>query len=127
MSTVPQGISFPLRFGASGHLVRSSGSAKLVENMKSLVLSRLGERSMEPEFGTAGIQQVFRGAAPSLSVVETLTREALAKYEPRVTVGSVTVKQLDRREGTGLAVEVVYRVRDTGETGNFTLRVGGDS
>lgn len=122
-----RGISFPFRFGANGHLVRSSGVAKIEDNLKALISIRIGEVPMEPEKGTTSYDRVFRnGGVSQQRVVEQLIRDGIAKHEPRVLVRRVSVSTEEVQAGNAMFVEVWYKFRDTQQEGNFKLRIGGD-
>jgi phage baseplate assembly protein W len=122
-----KGIDFPFRFGSKGHLVRASGGDKLLANLKALVTIRLRELIMEPDKGSAGFSRLFRNtSAPHMVILESLTREAIGKFEPRVQVRRVTIKTKRLPTGNAQFVQVWYRVKDTQQEGAFELRVGGD-
>lgn len=122
-----KGIDFPFRFGANGHLVRASGMQKLVANMKTLILTRKGELSLEPAKGTTGFTRLFRSSGVAQQhVVSALVREALATFEPRVLVREVSIRVEQRQAGDTMLVDVDFKVRETQQTGSFQLRVGGD-
>ena len=118
-----KGISWPFRFGANGHIIRASGQEKLISNVKALILTRLKELPFEPEKGTAGAGLAFRHNQQQ--VVETLTRQALVRFEPRLLVRRLRVVEKDIPTGRALFVEVLYKIRDTQQSGVFELRVGG--
>lgn len=121
------GLSFPFRFGANGHLVRDEGVDKLVSNLKSLMTIRLRELPMEPEKGTAGFSRLFRNSdASQQNFIETLTKEAIAKFEPRVAVRRLQVVSRMLPTGNAQFVQIWFIVKDTLQTGAFELRVGGD-
>jgi phage baseplate assembly protein W len=122
-----KGLDFPFRFGADGHLVRASGTAKIVANLKSLITVRLRELPMEPEKGTAGFTRLFRNTGgPEQAILETLTRKAIQQFEPRVVVRRVTIVEKQLQTGNAQFVQVWFRVKDTQQQGSFELRVGGD-
>lgn len=128
--TVPaaaKGLSWPLRFGANGHLVRVEEDEKLGENIRMIVSTRVGERLMEPEFGSVGYEQLFRPAgAPLRSTLEMLVRSAITRFEPRVAVLSVKITAGDVDAGYAAVVAVEYAVRGSPSAQAVEVRIGGD-
>jgi phage baseplate assembly protein W len=122
-----KGISFPFRFGANGHIVRDDGVEKLVSNLKSLMTIRLRELPMEPDKGSAGFSRLFRNTGgPQQVLLETLIKDAIGKFEPRVLVRRVTITTKRLPTGNAQFVQIWFRVKDTQHEGAFELRVGGD-
>jgi phage baseplate assembly protein W len=79
---------------ALSHWVLNLGSDMelLKSDLQSLLITRKGERLMNPDFGTNIHKLVFE---PDTSILEAQVQEeisqALAQYEPRVRVSSITV------------------------------------
>jgi len=123
-----KGIAFPFRFGANGHIVRVNGIDKIKDNLKGLVLTRLGERVMEPAIGTIGYQRLFRNHTDAQKrIVERLVRDAISRFENRVLVRSVDISERQYQSGSAIIIEVQFKVRDTQESDSFTIRIGGDA
>lgn len=120
-----KGISWPFRFGANGHIIRAEGQEKLIGNVKALIATRIRELPFEPEKGTAGTALSFRH--DQARVADTLIRQALQRYEPRIHVRRLRVVEKDIQAGRALFVEVFYKIRGTQQEGVFELRVGGST
>jgi len=125
MST--RGISFPFRVGNRGGIVMSgvdnTSAPHLEESIEQILLTFKGERVMEYHFGSELDTDIFE---PNESVTHNLIkyqiREALNKYEPRITVVDMTLKGDDNQ----VYVELIYRVNEYNTTHRFTTRLGGD-
>lgn len=125
MST--RGISFPFRVGNRGGIVMSgvdnTSAPHLEESIEQILLTFKGERVMEYHFGSELDTDIFE---PNESVTHNLIKyqikEALNKYEPRITVVDMTLKGDDNQ----VYVELIYRVNEYNTTHRFTTRLGGD-
>ena len=88
------GAAFPFRIGADGRIALAEGEAKLRQNVRLILGTRLGERPMLRDFGTRlpGLahepnDEVLRDIAQNQS------REALMRWEPRILVTDAQVQQ----------------------------------
>jgi phage baseplate assembly protein W len=62
----------------------------LASNVKNVLTTGVGERTMEPTFGTNIRRMIFNPLdAPSIGEIETEIRRALSIWEPRVRVNSI--------------------------------------
>lgn len=121
MLNVTKGLSYPLSFGANGGLARSSGSQKILANIKNIVTTRLGERYMARDLGTNIASHLFSniGSIP-FAVLATDVRTAIQRYEPRVQVISVQIKQSESEEST-LKINIIYKVKTLGLSPEVSL------
>ena len=109
-----KGVSFPFRIGSRGRVVSNKlddfDESLIEDSLKQIILTRRGERPMEPEFGSDVMDLVFQSSLPSLdSVVEQLLTEAIERWEPRVELNQVTVE----RDYVTIYVRVSYTILDT--------------
>jgi phage baseplate assembly protein W len=118
-----RGLSYPVALGAVG-LGQSAGVAKVEESMRIILGTRHGERVMRPRFGANLGSLVF---APNNTSTANLARyyvhEALTRWEPRVEVLDVDVRNgddPDRR--AALLITVTYRLRATQNVNTFDFR-----
>ena len=127
MST-PSGIAWPFRFGANGHVARASGDEKLKANIVAIVLTQVGERVMEPQFGSVGYSQLFRPEGRAMvPTLEALVKRNLERFEPRVAVRSVSLRAAPLGSGdSGVLIEVAYAVRSSEQSATVQIRIGGD-
>jgi len=77
-----------------------------------------GERVMRPDFGCAMWEQVFAPLdANTLGLIEQSVREAVARWEPRITLESVEAVPDDA--GALIRIEIGYRVLATNDYRNL--------
>jgi phage baseplate assembly protein W len=92
-----RGISFPPRLGADGRLSWSAGEENVRESIRVILLTQRRERLRLPEFGGDLDRYLFE---PNTVTTRHLLREqiakALARWEPRITVESITVENDDQ-------------------------------
>lgn len=105
-----RGVAFPPHLDSTGQWAVSVGSQNIRESIQILLLTRLGERLMLPTFGSALRTYLFapNNAATRKSVEEEITR-ALANWEPRISVDSVSVDP-DPSDEQSAIVTIQYRL-----------------
>jgi len=107
-----QGWGFPLRLTVQGGLQFSQAVRNLEESIFIILGTRLGERLYRPDFGSRLHELVF---APlnedTLLLAQIYAREAIKKWEPRVSVESVTATPIP--DNASLNILVSYRIKAT--------------
>lgn len=101
-----RGFAFPFRIDPrSGGVAVSEGSEKLRENLKHLLLTRVGERVMLREYGGGVTQLLHENVNDGLIAVarHQITR-ALVRFEPRILPQEVSVIP----RGAELFLRVIY-------------------
>ena len=119
-----RGLAFPPRIGPDGRLAWSAGAQNVRESIQIILMTRLQERLMLPDFG-GGLQTFL--FEPNIVVTHRLIQEsalrALARWEPRIEVDALTVEP-DARDPQAAVLSIEYRLIATGllENLSFTLR-----
>ena len=91
-----RGAAIPFRLD-SGSVAMESGIAKLRQNLRMLLATRIGERPMQRDFGTKIPSLVHEPDDDALAaLIESQAREAMLRWEPRLIVVSTAV---ERKEG----------------------------
>lgn len=105
-----RGVAFPPHLDATGQWATSVGAQNVRESIQILLLTRLGERLMYPEYGSSLRTFLFAPNDPATrkSIEEEITR-ALQQWEPRVTLDSVSVT-VDPSDGQAAIATVQYRL-----------------
>jgi uncharacterized protein len=87
-----RGIAFPPHLDSTGQWAMSAGSQNVRESIQILLLTRLGERLMYPNYGSALRTYLFspNTAATRKSIEDAIT-DAIKLWEPRVTIDSTSV------------------------------------
>jgi uncharacterized protein len=118
-----RGIAFPPRIGPDGRLAWSSGPQNIREAIQIILLTELQERLMLPGFG-GGLQSfLFQPNIVSVhrQIQERVTR-ALARWEPRIALRSVTV-EADLDDAYTAVVTINYQLVATQAEDRISLRV----
>jgi phage baseplate assembly protein W len=114
-----KGWRFPILPDASGRLGWVEGDANVEQSMHILLMTRLGERAMRPDFGTETPRLVFSpGSTQYLRLLENSISDAVVNWEPRVDVTSV-VAEADATDPFRVTVSISYTVRQTNTTANL--------
>lgn len=104
------GWKFPARVNSAGRIVLSTHEEDIKEAIRIIIGTAKGERAMRPDFGCGIHDLVFAPVnAATLNLVETVVREALTNFEPRIEVLSVEVSDKEADRGR-LLINVNYRV-----------------
>jgi phage baseplate assembly protein W len=114
------GWKFPIMINARGGLSWSSGPNRVREAIWIVLATAAGERVMRPSFGAGAETHVFdpNGGAAQVRLAADI-REALARWEPRITVISIDVRQGD--EPSRVDVVIDYTLRTTNELFNLVF------
>lgn len=115
------GWRFPIQPDAGGRLGYVSDAQNIEQSLKILLLTRLGERVMRPDFGCRAAEFVFApGSEQNLHLLETSVREALVLWEPRIQVLAV-LAEADPREPERVVVSIQYLIRATNTRQNLVF------
>jgi phage baseplate assembly protein W len=108
-----QGLAWPLQIDSRGGIALARGERDIEQAIRLILETAPGERVMRPEFGCHIHDLLF---APYDAVTEGLViqyvEQALARWEPRITVLEVNVSPHPGHDGA-LLIEISYRVNDT--------------
>ena len=105
------GFSFPFRLNPeTGGIAQADGLRKIKENVIHLLLTGIGERVMQREYG-GGIRQLIHDPNNDAlrAIVQHQIGKAISQWEPRVLLQNVQVTQ---QEGM-MVIEVQYVERQT--------------
>lgn len=123
-----RGISFPFRIGNRGGVVMSGvdsmSAPHLEESIEQILLTFKGERVMEHHFGSDLDTDIFEpDESATHNLIKFQIKEALDKYEPRITVESISLSQIDNE----VNAEITYTVKEYNSTQTYTTTLGGGS
>ncbi|HQU84103.1 MAG TPA: GPW/gp25 family protein [Pyrinomonadaceae bacterium] len=122
-----KGISFPPRIGADGRIVWSEGEENIRESIKVILLTELNERLYLPNFGGGLNKFLFEpNTATTRQLIRDRITKALAEWEPRITVQSVSVEP-DTQDLQTANVTINYKLVATqsSERVGLTVTLGG--
>jgi len=116
------GWSFPVTFSAGNYQLNMTSFEENISNsINTILLTRKGERTLEPDFGS-GIQKFFfRKMDEGLkSEIINAIKFSLLQNEPRITVVNVVVDYADVREGLA-EVTITYKYNQTNTRHNYVF------
>ena len=106
------GLTFPMGRGKSLFSRTKTLQEQAKYNLKTLLLTNLGERSMQPEFGSRLLEVVFEFKDETL--IEEVINEAVEKWLPYLTINSI-VTVVDSGNPNRLSVAIDFSVSNTPE------------
>ncbi len=115
---IGSGWAFPAQVTPGGSVRLVSGGEEIDAALRMIIETVPGERVMRPDFGCAVWEQVFAPVNPrTLGLIEQRVREAVARWEPRIALDSVTA--FPDGDGAVVRIEISYRVRATNDHRNL--------
>lgn len=113
-----RGFAFPLQTNPRGGILEAQHARKIRQSIRVILGTQHGERLMRPTFGCNLRSLIF---APNNAGTANLARhyveEGLRRWEPRIILDAVTVK--NDLEQDRLVIELAYRIRATYEPQNL--------
>ena len=87
------GITLPIQRGSDGYFAQSFKTFDQIRsNLKNLLLTKKGERILQPEFGSGLHDLLFQPATEKFEEdLETTINEAVAKWLPYVIVEDINI------------------------------------
>lgn len=101
------GISFPFRFDGRGGVATSTTSINdfthIKESIMQIILTKVGERRMELEFGSEVRDHLFSmiDDETDIAILKFKIQEAIEKYEKRVDVINIDIIHDEKIAGEG--------------------------
>lgn len=96
------GITLPIQRGNGGFFAQSYQTSEQVKsNIKNLILTRKGERIMQPDFGTKLYEALFSPNTDDLETeIESSIEDAVQKWMPYVSIEDIMVDQSNTSRDT---------------------------
>ena len=118
-----KGISFPPRIGADGRIVWSEGEENIRESIRVILMTELNERLQLPEFGGGLNRFLFEpNTATTRQLIRDRITKALARWEPRIAVQTVSVEP-DAQDIQSAIATIYYKLVATQATERVSLTV----
>lgn len=118
-----RGVAFPPRLDANGRVEWSSGHRSVRESIRIILTTEPGERLMMPSFGAGLRSFLFEpNVATTHRLIEERIQHAMRRWEPRITVGSITVDSHPDDQMRAL-VSITYTLVATQARENIELSV----
>ena len=117
-----KGLAFPPRIDpVTGRFVMCSGEEDIRQSIYIILMTRLNERAMMPEFGSSLHDFIFE--APDVSSMALLRSEvisSLIRWEPRIVDVTADVDATGIIDGK-VVLDISYTVRATNNPGNLVF------
>lgn len=118
-SFVGRGISWPMGVDHTGAIALSDGPADVERSMRIVLSTAPGERVMRPQFGCRVWELMFEPVnSNTRGLMAEAVRDALAQWEPRITVEDVEVVP-DEADASLVRIVVRYTLRTTNDERNL--------
>lgn len=119
------GITLPIQITNTAFAQSFTTREQVSSNIKNLLLTKRGERILQPEFGS-GLQELlfdFNNDELPTRIEDTIT-EALEQWLPYVTIDSIDVEQTDYLKDTNRAnVSIKFKIGDDVQLNEVTFTV----
>jgi phage baseplate assembly protein W len=120
---IGRGISFPPRVGPDGRIAWSEGADNVRDCIRVILTTEPRQRLLLPDFGCGLNRLLFEpNTAATRQQVQDQVRKALARWEPRITVESVSVES-DAQDPQSAVVTITYRLISTQDRERVQLSV----
>ena len=118
-SFIGRGFYWPMQVDHTGSIRLTDGASDLDRSMAVVLATAPGERVMRPQFGCRIWDLLFEPVTPNLlGLMSQAVRDALAQWEPRVTIEAVDPTP-DPNDSALVVINVTYRVKATNDRRNL--------
>ena len=121
------GITLPLQFGENTFEQSYLTKDQVKSNIKNLLLTKRGERILQPEFGSGLQSLLFEPNVSDLEGrIEDTINESLEQWLPYVTAEEIDIESTDElKDNNRLNVSIKFRIGDNVDVENVTFTVQG--
>ena len=121
------GITLPLIFGENTFVQSFQTKDQVKSNIKNLLLTKKGERIIQPEFGSGLQSLLFEQNVDDLEGrIEDTINESLEQWLPYVTADEIDIESTDElRDNNKLNVSIKFRIGEDINLETLTFTVQG--
>ena len=121
------GISLPLQFGNNTFNQTFQTSEQVKSNIKNLLLTKRGERILQPEFGSGLQELLFEPNTSDFETkIENTINESLEQWLPYVTVEQIDIEATDElKDNNRINVSINFRIGNNVDLNEVTFTVQG--
>lgn len=110
-SIVGRGWAFPIHLDNQGRIALASDEAEIHQAIHLILSTAPGERVMRPDFGCRIHELIFApNDLTTAATAERYIKEALGRWEPRITVTRVKATPSEMQMGV-LMIQVNYKLK----------------
>ena len=121
------GISLPLQFDNNTFAQTFQTSEQVKSNIKNLLLTKKGERILQPEFGSGLQELLFEPSTVDFEGrIEDTINESLQQWLPYVTVEEIDIEATDElRDNNRINVSLKFRIGNNVDLNEVTFTAQG--
>jgi uncharacterized protein len=113
-SLVGRGWAFPLQIGPHGGFTLAAEDDEIAQSIYIILTTTPGERVMRPTFGCRLHDLVFASMnTETLVLARRYVEEAIAMWEPRITVVNLSVTPGENEQDGCLLIGMEYEIKTT--------------
>ena len=121
------GITLPLQFGENTFEQSFQTKDQIKSNIKNLLLTKRGERILQPQFGSGLQSLLFEPNVDDLEGrIEDTINDSLKQWLPYVTAEEIDIESTDElRDNNKINVSIKFRIGDDINLETLTFTVQG--
>ena len=121
------GITLPLQFGENTFEQSFQTKDQIKSNIKNLLLTKRGERILQPQFGSGLQSLLFEPNVDDLEGrIEDTINDSLKQWLPYVTADEINIESTDElRDNNKINVSIKFRIGDDINLETLTFTVQG--
>jgi|TARA_B110000259_G_C13919155_1_gene364111 phage baseplate assembly protein W len=121
------GISLPIQITNTAFAQTFQTSEQVKSNIKNLLLTKKGERILQPEFGSGLQELLFEPNVDDFEGrIEDTINESLEQWLPYVTAEEIDIDASDKlRDNNRINVSVKFRIGDNADLNEVTFTTQG--
>tara|TARA_B110000259_G_scaffold14732_1_gene15404 strand:- start:493 stop:921 length:429 start_codon:yes stop_codon:yes gene_type:complete len=121
------GITLPLQFGENTFEQSYQTKDQVKSNIKNLLLTKRGERILQPEFGSGLQSLLFEPNVDDLEGrIEDTINESLEQWLPYITAEEIDIESTDElRDNNKINVSIKFKIGDDINLETLTFTVQG--
>jgi phage baseplate assembly protein W len=121
VSNTVSGFSFPFRIDDQGGVASSDGEEKIRENLIHILLTGVGERVMNRDYG-GGLRQLVHDPNNDAlwAIIQHQIGKAVTRLEPRALLQSLSLSG----QADTLTVTITYVLRQTRQPRTLSVPIG---
>ena len=120
------GISLPIQLGNTYFNQTFNTSEQVKSNIKNLLLTKRGERILQPEFGSGLHSVLFEFNNDELETkIEEVVTEAIERWLPYVTIDEIIIESTDElKDNNRVNISMKFSIADNPQLNEVTFTIG---
>jgi len=121
------GISLPIQIGKTAFEQTFTTFEQIKSNIKNLLLTKRGERVMQPEFGSGLQELLFEQNVDDLEGrIQTTIEDSISQWLPFVNIDEIDIEQTNElRDNNRVNVSIKFRVGNSVDLNEVTFTTQG--